>query len=172
MKLNNVKRSSLILFLILILITLILEIIGLPVLLQEYRPDLLSLVLIYFTLYEKKKYGLEIAWFFGLILDLLTGAPLGINAAILAAEIYILSKFFTNFIKYRSWQQSITIGLICYMAHVVSYWFEHLIGQSFYETSFIYPAIATAIAWIPVVYICSILKASLSIETNNQENQS
>ena len=89
MEVNNYRgrRSSLVLFLPVLFIVFLLEITSLPEVVQDYRPDLLSLTLLFFAISEPRKYSIEVAWICGLILDLLTGSPLGVHAMVLALQI-------------------------------------------------------------------------------------
>ncbi len=152
MEVNNYRgrRSSLVLFLPVLFIVFLLEITSLPEVVQDYRPDLLSLTLLFFAISEPRKYSIEVAWICGLILDLLTGSPLGVHAMVLALQIYIIISQFKYFAQYALWQQALIIGLVHLIADVIIFWLEHIIGQSNYESTFIVPALTTALFWFPV----------------------
>ncbi len=164
------KKSSFLFVLVpMIFISLILQIVHLPASISDYRPDILVLVLIFFSMNSHFTLKLETAWLVGIILDLVTGAPLGINAFVISTQIYLISTQFKNFPKYSLWQQAIIIGVINLIVNVLGYWIEHIIGQSYYEVSFILPTLITAAFW-PIVYLISyILCSTFSIDTEDKE---
>lgn len=152
-----------------IFISLILQIVHLPASISDYRPDILVLVLIFFSMNSHFTLKLETAWLIGIILDLVTGAPLGINAFVISTQIYLINTQFKNFPKYSLWQQAIIIGVINLIVNVLGYWIEHIIGQSYYEVNFILPTFITAVFW-PIVYVISyILCSTFSIDTEDNE---
>lgn len=171
MSINKENKNSLLLLLIpMIFIALILHIVRLPSIVSPYRPDLLLLVLIFFSMSEKLKAKIEFSFVCGIILDLLTGAPLGISAFMLSAQVYLLNNNLFDFKTYSLWQQTLLIAIINLIVSFIAYWIYHLIGQSFYEASFIIPALSTALFW-PVIYILSyILCGVFSIELEKKES--
>lgn len=165
------SHSSLILFLPVLLVVFLLEITSVPEFFKDYRPDLLSITFLYFAILEPRKYSIEVAWLCGIVLDLLTGAPFGVNALILASQIYIIMASFKYFVQYALYQQVIIIAIVHAIADVAIYWLEHILGQSNAESSFIIPAITTAIMW-PIVclilgFLCKILGLVKDSENNN-----
>ncbi|MDO5351901.1 MAG: rod shape-determining protein MreD [Succinatimonas sp.] len=163
------NRSLIFIFIPLILVALIFQIVHLSNFMMENRPSLLALILIFFTTLERFRFGIEIAFLIGLILDLLSGAPLGINALICAAHVYIISSQFKRFRLYVFWQQAIIIGIINLIINVIAYWLEHIIGQSYYEVNFLLPALFTAILWPLVRFLCLILAQTFSISINEEK---
>ena len=76
------------------------------------------------------------AWICGLILDLLTGAPLAINALICAAQVFVIRTQFKRFSNYVIYQQAIIIGLVNIIAHVAAYWLAPLLGAGNFHVNF------------------------------------
>ncbi|MGN0916530.1 MAG: rod shape-determining protein MreD [Succinivibrio sp.] len=164
-------KSALFVLIPMILLTIFLQVIHLPQILSENRPDLLILVIIFFGMNSGFPFKLETSWIAGIILDLVTGAPLGINAFMVCTQVYLIGTQFHNFKKYAIWQQAIIIGVINLVVSVLGFWIEHIIGQSYYEAKFLIPAVATAVFW-PIIYVlCTVLCVSLSVKINvNEEN--
>lgn len=171
MALNKDNQKSLMLLLIpIIFFAMILHIVRLPAVISPYRPDFIILVLLFFSMSDKLNAKIEISWFCGVILDLLTGAPLGISAFILSAQVYLLNNNLFDFKGYALWQQTILIAIINLVVSFIAYWIYHLIGQSYYEASFIIPAVSTALFW-PVIYmLCYLLCGVFSVELEKKES--
>lgn len=152
------KRSSYLLFTFAVFVALFLEIVHFPTEMEMFRPDFLALVLIYFAFFDPGRINIGLAWICGLILDLLSGAPLGINALICASQVFIIHTQFKRFANYIIYQQAIIIGIVNIIAHTAVYWLEHLLGAGNYHVSFIVPACATAVMWMFVAlllkYLC------------------
>ncbi len=163
------SKSFLMVLIPLLLLAMILQIVHLPEVISVNRPDLLTLVILFFSIYTNFNLKLEISWVVGILLDLSTGAPLGINALIITLQIYLINTNFRNFEKYSLWQQVIIVGIINMLVNILCYWIEHIIGQSYYEVNFLIPSLATALFW-PVVYVlCLILCKSFSISVEKKE---
>ena len=67
---NKEKNSSALIVLIpSLLVALILQIVHLPTFLSDNRPDLLTLIILYFSMTNRIKLSLELAFFVGLTVD-------------------------------------------------------------------------------------------------------
>lgn len=168
---KNTKKSYVFVLIASIFIAMILQVIHLPVVISENRPDFLILIILFFSIHTDFSFKLETAWIVGIMLDLVTGAPLGINAFIMCTQVYLIGTQFTNFAKFNIWQQTSIIGLVNLVVSILGYWIEHIIGQSYYEINFLIPAAATAVFW-PIIYlICSILCDTFSISKADEKEK-
>lgn len=136
-----------------------------------YRPDFTGLLLIFFAITDGKRVNVGVAWLTGLVLDLLTGATLGINALVLAFEVYIIISQFNHFVNFKTWQQMIVIGLVSFISHVGVYWFGHLIGQPSYSTNFAWQTLVTMFTWPIIKMICAVLWTVFNIPIDNGKSQ-
>ncbi|HIV54618.1 MAG TPA: rod shape-determining protein MreD [Candidatus Anaerobiospirillum stercoravium] len=168
---NEARRSSYLIFFPLLFIMLILEIVHLPALIAPYRPDFLALLLIFFASSDPKRINVGWAWCSGLLLDLLSGAPLGFNALILAFQVYIILSQFKSFISFMLWQQIIIIGIVNLIGHIVVYWAGHLIAQGTYSGNFGWPTVVTMVLWpfmmvllVALWRVFNIVSASVKVE--------
>lgn len=168
---NELKRSSYLIFFPLIFFVLILEIVRLPALIAPYRPDFTGLLLIFFAITDNKRVNVGVAWLTGLVLDLLTGATLGINALVLSLEVYLIVSQFKRFAAFQTWQQMIVIGMVSFISHVGVYWFGHLIGQPSYSTNFAWQTLVTMFTWPVIKMICMLLWTIFNISIDNGKNQ-
>ncbi len=157
------SRSSYFLFFPLILAALFVDIIRLPEVLNPYRPDFLSLFLVYFAVYDPRRVGIGWAWCGGLLLDFLTGAPLSQNALCMALQIYLILSQFRRFSQFAKWQQVIIILVVNLLGHVLGYWISHLAGNVSYDGSIVMSSLITALLWPAVVVLCLFLCRSLNI---------
>ena len=157
------KHSSYWLFFFVIFIALFLEIVSFPDSMELFRPDFITLALIFFTIFDPRRINFGHAWVCGLILDLLVGAPLGVNALICASQLYLIHSQFKRFSNYVIYQQALIILVINCIAHVAVYWLEHLLGAGNYHVNFLATALSTAIMWPFVALLLKFLCNYFSI---------
>ncbi len=150
-------HSTVLLFVPLAMAAMMFMICRLPEAMGPYRPDLLSLVLIFFAIFDQKRINIEVAWLCGLILDLLSGSPLGLNALGCALQVYLVISQFKKFAFFARWQQSVVIALVNFIAMVLGYWIGHIIGRPDYSVNFISHTVVTALLWSPVSLGCAFL---------------
>ena len=144
---NEVRRSSYVIFFPLLFVMLIFEIMHLPASIAAYRPDFMATLVLFFMSKDPKRINVGIAWISGLILDLIAGAPFGINALTVALQVFIVGTQFRHFADFMVWQQMIIIGIVNLVSHIGVYWLGHLIGQSSYTTHFSLQALITLLIW-------------------------
>ena len=74
-----------------ILLALMLQIMPMPIVLHQYRPDWVFMVLAYWTLALPNRVNIGIAFINGLALDILLGTTLGVHSFALSATIFVLA---------------------------------------------------------------------------------
>lgn len=161
---NEQSRSVYFLFFPCVLAGLFLCIVHLPDRADAFRPDLLSLFLIFFSVFDPRRINMGWAWIAGLLLDFLTGAPLSQNALCLALQVYIIAAQFRRFAQFVLWQQMIIVFTVNLLSHVLGYWISHIAGNVSYEGNLLYPAVLTALLWPVVFYLCRLLCSGLNIK--------
>ena len=144
---NEVRRSSYVLFFPLLFIMLLFEIIHIPAAVAPYRPDFLATLLIFFVTIDPKRINIGLTWISGLLLDLLSGAPIGSNALVLSAQLCLILVYFKNFVHFMVWQQMLAIGSVNLLCPIAVYWICHIIGQASYTTHFLWQAFVTMLLW-------------------------
>lgn len=158
-------RSSYIIFFPLLFLILILEIVHLPAEIASYRPDFVALMLIFFAISDPLRINVGVAWITGLLLDLLTGAPLGINALVMSFQVFVVVWYFKHFTQYSILQQTFIIGLVNLVAHAMVYWFEHVFGQTGTAISiYVYQTVATLVFWPIVQFIFRVLWMMFNVQ--------
>ena len=115
-----------------IVIALVLQIMPMPVIADLYRPDWVLLVLSYWALALPNRVNVGVAFFTGLILDILLGTSMGVHSFAMCLCIYILATNHKRLRNYSVWQQSIIIGVIAALNNLLIFWVQHLLGVNKY----------------------------------------
>ena len=84
----------------------LLAIVPFPEWAMNYRPEWVPMVLIYWVMALPYRIGIGSAWCAGLILDILKGSVLGLNAIGLVIVAYVTSSIHLRFRMFSSIQQS------------------------------------------------------------------
>ena len=84
----------------------LLAIVPFPEWAMDYRPEWVSMVLVYWVMALPYRVGIGSAWFIGLILDILKGSVLGINAMALVIVAYVTLSLHLRFRMFSSLQQA------------------------------------------------------------------
>lgn len=145
------------LFVPLIILSLLIDIFALPESIEIWKPNFTLLFLIFFASFDPSKVNIEIAFVFGLILDLLLASPLGSYAFIFCTQIYIIVSQFKRFYSYAIYQQLFLVGIISFISFAITYWLLHLIGVPTYEVAFLQKSLSMAILWPIIFYLSSFL---------------
>lgn len=135
-----------------LLIALILSIIPMPIGIDMYRPNWTLLVLMYWSLALPNRVNVLSAWFIGLVLDVLLGSILGINAFATAIVIYVCVNNFQKIRNFSLWQQSLIIALLTALYHLMIFWVQRFILDVDFSISYLKPVITSAAMW-PVVFL-------------------
>ena len=161
---NNSKNmhSPLLLIIPLLIVTMVLEIMHLPGFLQENRPDFPVIILVFFSAILKSRTCIELSWVTGLVLDLLTGAPLGINALTFCAQVYVIAWQFKDFKNYKLYQQALVIGCVALVIRTVGYWLAHIIMQTSFSLNIIYPSLLMAGLWLVCCPVFGLITESVT----------
>lgn len=105
------SHGNLVIF-ISILVAMALTILPLPETFDNYRPEWVLLVLLYWIMALPQRVGVGTAWILGILLDVLKGALLGQHALAMAVIAYMMLHLHLRLRMYPFWQQSVVIGLM------------------------------------------------------------
>jgi rod shape-determining protein MreD len=106
------------------LVALSLQVAPLPEAMEPWRPPLLALAVIYWSMHQPGRYGVGIAWLLGLIQDVLQGAVLGQHALTIAVTAYITIKLCQRLRVFPLWHQTVAVGLILAIHEFLIYWID------------------------------------------------
>ena len=126
----------------------LLAIVPFPDWAMNYRPEWVAMVLIYWLVALPYRIGIGSAWFAGLILDILRGSALGLNAIGLVVVAYVTLSLHLRFRMFSSLQQaglvSVLIGINLFLCH----WLEVVTAYtSASDMMFIMGAFTSAVLW-------------------------
>ena len=134
-----------IIILLTLLLALIATIIPMPLSVDAFRPDWVLVVLVYWCLALPSRVNVITAWVIGFILDVLLGSVLGIHAAALAISVFIIAENFQKIRNFSIWQQSIIVGVITALYHLLVFWMQRLLTDVVFLPSYLYPVLTTII---------------------------
>jgi len=144
---SNLKVASLTIF-----VAFMLTIIPLPDWAIEFRPDWVTLVIIYWAMALPTRAGVTIAWLAGLMLDVSHGAILGQNALGLVLVIYIVHIQHQRLRMASLVQQAIVIFFLLLLKQLIVLWVSGIVGHAPDTWLFFMPCVSGALLW-PWIYI-------------------
>ena len=126
----------------------LLAIVPFPEWAMNYRPEWVPMVLIYWVMALPYRVGIGSAWCAGLILDILKGSVLGLNAIGLVIVAYVTSSIHLRFRMFSSIQQSGLVLVLLGINLFLSHWLEMITGYSAVsDMMFIMAALTSAVLW-------------------------
>ena len=146
MKLANHTRSRLIITAS-FLLALVLSILPWPVWTEQFRPDWVALVLIYWCMALPTRVGVGTAWGVGLILDVLYGSMLGENALAKSLIAFLAVHFHLQLRMFPRWQQAVVVLLLVIVNNLLVLWVKHLAGQAPAAWGYLTPSIVSMLLW-------------------------
>ena len=126
----------------------LLAIVPFPEWAMNYRPEWVPMVLIYWVMALPYRVGIGSAWCAGLILDILEGSVLGLNATGLVIIAYVTASIHLRFRMFSSIQQSGLVLVLLGINLFLSHWLEVITGYSAAsDMMFIMAALTSAVLW-------------------------
>lgn len=134
------------------LLALILSALPLPETFQGWRPEWVVLVMFYWIVALPERVGIGTAWILGILLDVLEGSLLGLNALALTIVAYFTLLFYQR-VRMFSWlQQSLFVFAIVALNQILCHWIKGILGVSAQTLMFLIPAIVSALLW-PWIFV-------------------
>ncbi|WP_417344935.1 rod shape-determining protein MreD [Ferrimonas sp.] len=130
-----------------ILIALFLQIMPLPQLVADWRPDWVMLVLAYWTLALPHRVGILTAFVVGLLLDVLLGATLGVRSLALSVVIYLVVLQYQKLRHFAWLQQMSIIAMLSLLSHLLVFWAEYLHSGVQLSWEYLKPVVITPLLW-------------------------
>lgn len=116
------------------------------------RPDLVTLVLIYWVSNLPGHVGIYFAFITGILFDLLTGMLLGSMGFTLAVVAFLAMNLRLRLRIYRYWQKFAIIMLLVACAQLIRLWIQLMVGHTPGNFTYWLCSLSSALAW-PLVYI-------------------
>jgi len=140
------RHGGLVIF-ISFLIAIILTILPLPTWAQVFRPEWITLVLIYWCMALPSRISLGWAWVAGLMLDVTLGNLLGLHALSLTIVAFLTIKLYQRIRVYPLAQQALAILVLVAMSQLLNLWILGIIGKTPGSWTYWLPSISSAIFW-------------------------
>ncbi|MCK4706492.1 MAG: rod shape-determining protein MreD [Gammaproteobacteria bacterium] len=135
-----------------IIAAFILSMMPLPDWAQAFRPDWVTLVLIYWVMALPANIGVTIAWCVGLMLDISHGALLGQHALGLVLVIYVVHSQHQRLRVASLVQQAIVIFILLLMKQAIVLWVSGIMGHPPDSWLYFMSSLTGALFW-PWIYI-------------------
>lgn len=103
-------------------LALILTILPLPEWARDFRPQWVTLVLIYWTMALPHRVGVGVGFVVGILMDVLTGTLLGQHALGLSVVAFATLKLHQRVRVFPLWQQSLVVLVLLVVDHLLRLW--------------------------------------------------
>ena len=114
----------------------------------NWRPEWVLLVVFYWTMALPYRIGLGVSWLAGILLDVIEGGTLGVNALMLMLVAYIALSTHQRLRMYTPIQQSGVVFLVSLFALMLTHWLEVLTGLIVATgPSYLLAALTSAAIW-------------------------
>jgi rod shape-determining protein MreD len=145
-----------------VILALIFAIMPLPGELEVARPNLLLLLVIYWSLSAPRAAGLLFGWFCGFALDLLQGPLLGQHAIAFLLVSFLTHKFQLRIRIFPIYHQTLTVFMLLALYEFLLFWIDGIIGQ----------AVTSWMRWLPVLTSTLLWPALVAVlDTWNRRNR-
>ena len=130
-----------------IFFALVMALMPLPISFEPYRPDWVLMVLMYWSLAVPHRLNIGTAWVVGLLMDLASGSPLGVNSLTYSVCIFITASNFQKIRNFSLWQQSILIALFLTLYHLMQFWLNHFLMGVYFSPLYMWPVLTGMLCW-------------------------
>ena len=130
-----------------IFFALVMALMPLPISFEPYRPDWVVMVLMYWSLAVPHRLNIGTAWVVGLLIDLASGSPLGVNSLTYSVCIFITASNFQKIRNFSLWQQSILIALFLTLYHLMQFWLNHFLMGVYFSPHYMWPVLTGMLCW-------------------------
>lgn len=130
------------------LIALVLMVMPMPGALDAYRPDWLSLVLLYWLIALPHRVSMGTLLVLGLCTDILLGSTFGVHAVGLLVMGYIAARNFQRIRNFSMLQQMVVIGVLIAIKRLVVFQIEQVLNDAEFVPQYLWPVFTSAIMWL------------------------
>lgn len=130
-----------------IVAALMLAIAPMPAWATPFRPDWVTLTLIYWAMMLPRTYSVGTAWIVGIVLDVAQGTLLGQHAMALSFVVYITVKFHLQLRVFPASQMSATVFAILAFYQFILFWVNGVAGVNAPAVTYWGPVITGTLIW-------------------------
>ena len=120
---------------------------------RYWRPCFVLMVTAFWLLHEPFRFGIGSAWGCGLALDVITGGLYGAQALAFSICAYLLQMSVERMLHFRVWHQAGVIMVLVLISQLVVLSLNLLLRDEVSKAMIFYPAIVSALCWIPLCMI-------------------
>ncbi|MDG1024996.1 MAG: rod shape-determining protein MreD [Gammaproteobacteria bacterium] len=145
-------------------IAYLLAIVPFPEWAMNYRPEWVPMVLIYWAMALPYRVGIGSAWAAGLVLDVLEGSTLGVNALALVVVAYVALSLHLRMRMFSTLQQSGLVLALVGLNLMLCNWLQILTGQSVSANlMFLMAAVTSAVIWPSLFQLLRQIRRSFDV---------
>lgn len=130
-----------------IVVALMLAIAPLPDWTVPYRPDFVTLTLIYWSITLPQNYNVGSAWIVGVVLDVAQGTLLGQHALALSLVVYITVKFHLQLRPFPMLQLSAAVFILLALHQFILFWINGVVGVNAPAEMYWGPVVSGTLVW-------------------------
>ena len=145
-----------------------LAIMPLPDWAVQFRPDWVTLVLIYWAMALPTKIGVTMAWFTGLLLDVSYGTLMGQHAVGMVLVIYVIHLQHQRLRVASLLQQAIVIFFLLLLKQLLSLWVDGMLGRAPDSWLYFMPTISSTLLWPWTYLILRDLRRKFTVDKHYQ----
>ena len=146
------RHQNGVVILILFVIALVLTVVPLPDWVRDFRPQWVTLMLIYWCIALPQRVGVGTAWTLGVFEDVLTGTLMGQHALGLSVTAFLALRLHQRIRIFPLWQQSLSVFVLLLVEHLLSLWVIGATGQPTPSLWYWMPTLVGLFLW-PWFYI-------------------
>ena len=140
-----------------------LTVLPMPLELRWVRPELVTLVLIYWVIALPHRVGIVASFLVGLLLDVAEGTTLGQNALSLSVVAYLSLLLYQRLRQFNMVQQVAVVFVMVGINQLVSQWVQNLTGIGAVSPRFLVPALLSALLWPAVMSLLRFLRREFRV---------
>ena len=145
-------------------IAYLLAIVPFPDWALNYRPEWVPMVLIYWAMALPYRVGIGSAWFAGLILDILEGSVLGLNALALVIVAYVTLSLHLRLRMFSLLQQAGLVFALIGLNVMLCHWMQVITGETVNSNLFyLMAAVTSAVIWPSLFHLLRHIRRSFDV---------
>ena len=145
-------------------IAYLLAIVPFPEWAMNYRPEWEPMILIYWAMALPYRVGIGSAWAAGLVLDVLEGSTLGVNALALVVVAYVALSLHLRMRMFLTLKQSGLVLALVGLNLMLCNWLQIVTGQSVSSNlMFLMAAVTSAVIWPSLFQLLRQIRRSFDV---------
>lgn len=146
------------------MVAYLLAIVPFPEWAMNYRPEWVPMVLIYWVMALPFRVGIGSAWCAGIVLDILEGSVLGLNAMSLVIIAYVTLSLHQRLRMFSSLQQSGLVFALVGLNLMLCHWLKIITSGSVNSSlMFLMAALTSAVIWPSLFHLLRQIRRSFAV---------